>query len=91
MNKEDLCHLTGLVINNKLPRLTTSLELKLNKLCDMEDELDELIKACVTHYQVLLESMQRTLNLNLEKNNLSEELREKWNRRYEIIKFDISF
>ena len=83
LNKEDLYHLTCLVRSNKLPRLE-ELWVWESKMCDMEDELADLIEACVTHHQ-------RELRLLLQDKNLSEEFKEKWTRCCEgtCIKLDL--
>ena len=63
LNKEDLLHLSQLIIENKLPCLN-ELHLANNYLCTMEDELDNLVETCVIFHQT-------NLRLKLWLNNLS--------------------
>ena len=83
LNKDDMYHLTCQMKNNKLPQLKV-LSLHGNKLCDMEDELVELVQTCITHHQ-------RVLQLWLAYNNLSKDLKEKLKRRREGTKIRLKF
>ena len=72
LNKKDIEALTRAVQRHMLPGLKV-LNLKCNKLNTMQRETEELIRTCVIHHQ-------RELTLRLWLNDLSEEIKEKWNR-----------
>ena len=72
LNKNDIDALTRAVQRHMLPGLKV-LNLDTNKLNTMQRETEELIRTCVTHQQM-------ELKLWLRYNDLSEEIREKWNR-----------
>ena len=75
LNKEDLQHLTHLIQTHKLPGLKW-LDLELNRLSEMETDVEHLIEACVTNNQ-------RELELYLSFNDLSEAFTNKWRKRCE--------
>ena len=67
VNKDDLCHLTKLIRQSKLP-LLKHISARNNNLCKMEDELEELISACVKLY-----SSSGVINLRVNENKLSSQ------------------
>ena len=87
LSKDDISHLTRLFGSNNLSQLK-QLHLKSLILCNMEDgmedELGELINACVTH-------QKRELILTMYGNNLSKEFKEKWGRCCEGTKIELGF
>ena len=72
LNKNDIEVLTRATQRQVLPALNM-LVLDKNNLDTMQRETEELIRTCVTHHQ-------RELRLWLEFNDLSKEIKEKWNR-----------
>ena len=72
LNKNDIEALTRAVQKHVLPGLK-ELDLRSNNLRTMQRETEELIRTCVTHHQ-------GELILWLEFNDLSKDIKEKWNR-----------
>ena len=83
LNKDDLQHLTHSIQTHKLPGLN-HLELFVNKLSEMETDVEHMVHTCVTHHQ-------RELYLWLLGNGLSDAFKKKWEQRCAGTKIELEF
>ena len=83
LNTTDLTHLTHLIQTHKLPALNY-LNLSYNHFCEIETDVEHLIKTCVNHHQ-------RELKLRLGYNRLSEAFEKKWKHQCAGTKIELDF
>ena len=83
LDRKDLKHLTHLMRSIKLPGLAI-LQLKEERFCEMEEELGELLKSCISHHP-------GKLRINLGNKDLPRAFVQKWERCSEGTNIAIHF